>query len=244
MIYAIGDIHGQLAMLQAAHSRIAQDQGGEAHAPVIHLGDLTDRGPQSREVIDYLMDGIARGAPWHVIKGNHDRMFCYFMREPSQADHILRPDLTWLHPRLGGQTTLNSYGVETDGRSPEQIHDDALRAVPKAHLEFLETLPLSHGTDDLMFVHAGVNPEVGLDAQLEDDLLWIRDPFLLDPVRYDRLIVHGHTVVDAPQHHGNRVNLDTGAGYDKPLTAAVFEGRDCWILEPAGRRKLDPNPYE
>lgn len=239
-IYAIGDIHGQLGMLRAAHARIDEDRGDDDTAVVVHLGDLTDRGPDSKEVLDYLMDGIATGKPWVVIKGNHDRMFTYFMRTPSKADPVLRPDLDWTHPRLGGQTTLNSYGVATQGRSDADIHVDALKSVPQAHLDFLETLPLSYQTPDLLFVHAGVNPERALDDQTEDDLLWIRQPFLMNPISYDRLIVHGHTVVGAPEHKGNRVNLDTGAGYGEPLTAAVFEGRSCWVLGSNGREPLRP----
>lgn len=235
-LYAIGDIHGQLDMLNHALGLIERDGGVDA--PIVFLGDYTDRGPDSQGVLRRLIDGVEAGRPWTPIKGNHDRMFYYFMRDPSQADHILRPDLTWLHPRLGGQTTLNSYGVETEGRTPEQIHEDALKAVPAEHLAFLENLPLSHQTDDLMFVHAGVHPERHLDDQVEDDLIWIREPFLTDPVAYDRLIVHGHTVVDTPEHRGNRVNLDAGAGYGEPLIPAVFEGRTCWTLTQAGRVTL------
>lgn len=76
--------------------------------------------------------------------------------------------------------------------------------------------------------------------QTEDDLIWIRNEFLYDDSDHGKLVVHGHTPVDAPMHCGNRVNLDTGAGYFRPLTAAVFEGRDCWILTASGREPLTP----
>lgn len=93
-----------------------------------------------------------------------------------------------------------------------------------------------------MFVHAGVRPGVPLDAQVEDDLVWIRSPFLEDTRNHGALIVHGHTALDAATHHGNRVNLDTGAGYGRPITAAIFEGRDAFILTDEGRVPLRP-PY-
>ncbi|MFN7053431.1 MAG: metallophosphoesterase, partial [Gemmobacter sp.] len=102
--YAIGDIHGHLDLLKAAHALIAADRAaiGDTEAPVVHIGDLVDRGPDSRGVIDFLMQGQAMGAPWVVLKGNHDRLFTLFMADPHDSDACLRADLAWLHPRLGG----------------------------------------------------------------------------------------------------------------------------------------------
>lgn len=111
--YAIGDIHGHIDLLLHAHDLIAADRRatGDHDAPVIHLGDLVDRGPDCRGVVQYLMDGTARGENWVTLKGNHDRMFTRFLRDPKEHEPGLRPDLAWLHPRLGGAETLASYGV-------------------------------------------------------------------------------------------------------------------------------------
>jgi len=236
-IYAIGDIHGQIGMLHAAHERIAADRAhtGDMDAPVVHLGDLTDRGPDSNGVIQYLIDGIARGEPWLMVKGNHDRMFAGFLEDPEYHDPGLTTGLTWLHPRLGGVETLVSYGVAAD--TP---HSEIQRAVPDSHKQFLADMPLMHRFGDVAFVHAGILPGVALADQLEDDLLWIRGPFHVEVLPFEALIVHGHTPVDTPMHYGNRVNLDTGAGYDKFLTTVVFEGTDCWVLDGAGRVALIP----
>lgn len=236
-VYAIGDIHGQIGMLLAAHQRIAADRQrtGDINAPVIHLGDLTDRGPDSKGVIQHLIDGVARGEPWLTVKGNHDRMFAGFLDDPAYQDPILNPDLSWLHPRLGGIETLASYGVNAD--TP---HDEIQRAVPDAHRQFLADMPLMHRFGDLAFVHAGIRPDVPLADQIEDDLLWIRAPFHIEAEPFEALIVHGHTPVDAATHYGNRINLDTGAGFGEPLTAVVFEGAACWVLDGEIRRPLTP----
>ncbi|MFN3646446.1 MAG: metallophosphoesterase [Gemmobacter sp.] len=241
--YAIGDIHGHLDLLQAAHERIAADRAatGDATAPVIHIGDLVDRGPDSRGVIAYLMAGIAAGAPWVVLKGNHDRMFSYFLETPSRRDPKLRADLSWLHPRLGGGPTLTSYGVHAPADRPEAaVHADALAAVPQAHRDFLDGLPVLHRHGQAVFVHAGIRPGVALDAQTEDDLTWIRHDFLDDPRDHGLLVVHGHTAVDRATHYGNRLNIDSSAAYGGPVSAVVIEGRDVWLLGAAGREPLRP----
>ena len=88
--YAIGDIHGHLSLLTEAHERIAEDMDRHGPAPIIHLGDLCDRGPDSAGVIEYLRLGIAEGEDWVVLKGNHDRLFTQFLNDPSWADPGLR----------------------------------------------------------------------------------------------------------------------------------------------------------
>jgi serine/threonine protein phosphatase 1 len=98
-------------------------------------------------------------------------------------------------------------------------------------------------TDSHIFVHAGIRPGIAIEDQTEDDLVWIRHEFLEDDTDHGKLIVHGHTPVERPMHYGNRVNLDTGAGYFDPLTAAVFEGNDCWILTPGGRMEIARQRY-
>ncbi len=259
-IYAIGDIHGQKAMLDHALSLIEADGGTDAH--VVFLGDYTDRGPDSRGVLDRLIAGRDAGRNWTCIMGNHDRFFARFVRAGREHDPRVKSGISWLNPRLGGTATLASYGVtgeplfRKDTETGLEYLDSfthpggtwdlaglqaaAQAAVPQAHLNFLETRPLTDQTDDLIFVHAGLQMKLPLEWQDTEDLLWIRDGFLESTINYGKLIVHGHTALDHPQHHGNRVNLDGGAGYGRPLVPAVFEGRDCWLLTEQGRKKLAP----
>lgn len=244
-VYAIGDIHGQLAMLEAAHALIEADRRStrDVAAPVVHLGDLVDRGPDSRGVIDRLLGGVEAGEPWVVLRGNHDTMLLDFLSENRNPDDQLRVGLNWVNDRVGGLTTLRSYGVSSGlMKSRKALVAEAREKIPDAHAAFLKRLPLLYATTDLLFVHAGIRPGVPITAQTEDDLTWIRDGFLTDTRDHGPLIVHGHTPVENAEHRGNRVNLDTGAGFGRKLTAAVFEGRDCWVLSEAGRVPLRPPP--
>ncbi len=242
-IYAIGDIHGHLGLLQVAHDLIADDMAKHGAGPVIHVGDLVDRGPDSRGVIDYLMQGQARGQDWTVLKGNHDRMFARFLHDPFEPEPGLRADLGWLHPKLGGPSTLASYGVEKAADRPvARVHAEALDAVPQAHLDYLNGLPVLHRLGETAFVHAGIRPGIALDQQTETDLIWIREPFLSEPASFGPLIVHGHTAIDHATQYGNRLNLDSGAAYGGPLSAVVIEGREAALLTPTGRKKLTRAP--
>ncbi|KUJ84131.1 serine/threonine protein phosphatase [Ruegeria marisrubri] len=238
-IYAIGDIHGQREMLEAALARVEADGGADAR--VVFLGDYTDRGPDSRGVLDILVAGKRAGRDWITLKGNHDRMFALFLRDYPANDHRLLVGYHWLHHGLGGIETLASYGVSVaEGDRIYQVHEKARAAVPEEHRDFMESLPTFHQEGDLLFVHAGIRPGIPLDQQTEDDLIWIRQEFLDDPRPHPWLVVHGHTPAPRPEHRGNRVNLDAGAGYGRPLAAAVFEGRDCWLLTDEGRVPLKP----
>ncbi|WP_322866780.1 metallophosphoesterase family protein [Aquicoccus sp. G2-2] len=236
-LYAIGDIHGQHDMLLDALTRIEADGG--ADASVIILGDLEDRGPASAAVIETLISGIEQGRDWTVLMGNHDRLFLNFLETGTITSALTRPGLDWLDERLGGKATLASYGIDPD-QSPAALHNAARAAVPDTHRAFLAQRPLYHRRGHYLFVHAGIRPGVALEDQIEDDLLWIRAPFLEYEQPFDYLVVHGHTAQDLPRHYGNRINLDSGAGYDRPLTAAALEGSSAFVLTGNGRIPLSP----
>lgn len=203
LTYAIGDIHGALHKLETLVARCREHAGGRAMTFVL-LGDYIDRGPQSSGVIGYLI-GLRDENPENVVTlmGNHEAMLL------SIIDGTFAPE-DWLWQ--GGTQTLQSYGVE-----------DA-RQLPREHVDWLRALRLSYDDGRRFFVHAGVDPGRPLDAQNAHDLMWIREPFLSYGGDYGRLIVHGHTPIAAgvPELRNNRLALDTGAGYGRPLTAAVF----------------------
>ncbi len=241
MIYAVGDIHGHLDKLKASHARIAEDRAraGGLPGPVIHIGDLCDRGPDTKGVVQYLIDGIERGEDWLVLRGNHDQMFSDFLESGTGTHPRLRGGLTWFHRTMGGSATLESYGIKRKLLERDAAFGKrACAKVPGAHRAFLTGLPLWHREGELIFVHAGIRPGFPMDAQDEDDLMWIRDDFLWHLNDHEALIVHGHTPVDEPTHYGNRVNIDTGAGWGGALTPVVFDGGEVFALGDDGREKL------
>jgi serine/threonine protein phosphatase 1 len=241
--YAIGDIHGHLDLLLHAHDLIAMDrrQTGDHDAPVVHLGDYVDRGPDCRGVVEFLRKGAEAGENWVTLKGNHDRMFTRFLNDPADPEDGLRPDLSWLHPRLGGAATLASYGVRNAADRPiAPVHAEAVEAVPQAHRDFLQSRPTWLQRGDCVFVHAGIRPGIPMPQQRETDLVWIRAGFLDDTRDHGFLVVHGHTALDQATHYGNRLNIDSSAAYGGPLTAVVIEGRDVAVLTDQGRRPLLP----
>ncbi len=238
--YAIGDIHGHLELLNAAHARIAKDRSQYGtDAPIVHVGDLVDRGPDSRGVIDYLMQGQMAGENWVVLKGNHDRMFALYLTDIAAHDSGLRPDLSWLNPRLGGAATLKSYGVRSAADRPlRDVYEDAIAAVPQRDRDYINALPTLYRRGSAAFVHAGIRPDIELEDQVETDLVWIREPFLSDMRDHGALIVHGHTAIDVPTHYGNRLNIDSGAAYGGPLSTVLIDGDQVFHLTDRGRVPL------
>lgn len=212
---AIGDVHGHIGKLEALLDRCARYCAGGA-MQIVFIGDYVDRGPESRAVVELLIDLLRRN-PGDVIclSGNHEAVVLAAATERlgTLPDKPTMQD--WLGGNGGGAATLASYGVRH------------ARDLPPEHLAWMATLPLFHDDGKRFFAHAGVRPGRPLDKQGKDDLLWIREPFLSYTGTFKRLIVHGHTPVAArvPDLRANRLNIDSGAGYDGPLTAAVFGDR-------------------
>ena len=237
-LYVIGDVHGHLDQLRAAHDRIFRDGG--SNALISHVGDLIDRGPDSRGVVDYLMRGQNQGRPWIVTRGNHDRFLPQYLLQPDWVDPGLSSRLHWtLHSGLGAPETLQSYGVDT-AVSPDRMLDQARRAVPAGHIAYLASLPLYFLHPLALVVHAGIRPGVDLQDQAEEDLVWIRQGFLNSPQNHGPLVVHGHTAIQTATHYGNRLNVDGGAAYGRPLCAVVIEKDAVHLLTDAGRIPLEP----
>ena len=155
-----------------------------------------DRGPDSRGVIQLLIDGIDAGRDWTVLRGNHDQMFLDFLDEAEAGGAALGHGDRWFEERVGGRETLSSYGFDTLPAPGDWAK--VARAVPEAHRAFVVSLPHCHETEAQFFVHAGIRPGVAFDAQDTQDLIWIREPFLSDTREHGKLVVHGHTALEHP----------------------------------------------
>ena len=231
-LYAVGDMHGRLDLLESLLGEIERDQNGRDDLPVtlIFLGDYIDRGPDSKGVVSRLIQGFSQKYTPVFIKGNHEALLLSFLDDPSKG-------LAWL--RNGGDDTLMSYGLKLetiqlafwDGSNGLAEALRQFRAVlPEDHLHFYKNLKLYCRFGDYFFTHAGVRPNVPLDQQSEEDLLWIRKEFLASTADFGAIVVHGHTPNRQPQEQRNRIGLDTYAVRTGKLTACGFEGSKRWFL--------------
>lgn len=224
VIYAVGDVHGCYAELRAAEQRIFADA---ANIPaerriILYLGDLVDRGPQSADVLDHLAGEPPPGFERLSLCGNHDESFLSFIDDPHA-------NIGWLD--FGGEQTLESYGIDLTRLSRHRsgtggLGEIARATVPETHVSLLRRLPVSVRFGDVLFVHAGVRPSVPLDAQDDDDFMWIREPFVSEPNGLGITVVHGHTPANEPVFAPGRIGIDTGAFATGRLTVLrVFDGQ-------------------
>lgn len=227
-VYAIGDVHGRADLLKGLMKVITNDQNvGDEKPHIVFLGDYIDRGFQSRDVIDMLIDlGEDDRYETVFLKGNHEQAMLHFL-----SDHNIGPE--WAN--FGGRETLISYNIAPPKsiEAAEEWHPiqkQLQRTIPKSHVEFLEQLIVSHKIGPYGFVHAGVRPGIPYENQADEDLMWIRDEFLSAKAKEDLFIVHGHTPVDDPYLDHRRVNVDTGAYFTGRLTAVkIFKGRMSFL---------------
>lgn len=225
-VYAVGDIHGCADLFGGIISAIEADDNarGVAETTVILLGDLVDRGPESRGVINVAREWSRRRAV-RILLGNHEEMFLKSLEDEG----VLRQFI-----RFGGKETILSYGVTREEylkMTLEELQAAMVTCIPSEDLDFMRGFEDMIVIGDYIFVHAGIRPGVDLDSQAPADLRWIREPFL-SHVSHDRTcVVHGHTITDAPDVRQGRVGIDTGAYASGRLTAIGLEGTERWFLE-------------
>lgn len=227
-VYAIGDVHGRLDLLDQLLDSIEDDA---ATAPglvkyIVYLGDYVDRGPYSRGVIERLAGGPPPGFGAIHLKGNHEASMLEFLED-------IRIGPNWL--TYGGTATLASYNVTppSEEAPPEAMSEAQQRlnaVLPPTHRAFLGSLRPSVTIGDYLFVHAGVRPGVPLDRQREQDMLWIREDFLRSTLDHGKVVVHGHTISMEPEVRANRIGIDTGAFATNRLTCLVLEGNERRFL--------------
>lgn len=225
-IYAIGDIHGHRDLLDELLYDIRKDcEGTQETVVIVFLGDYVDRGPDSKGVIDRLLN-LPAAFQGKFLRGNHDQTLLDFLADPEVYQ-------SWCD--YGADETLTSYGVtpprDHSLSTLSQVRDCFAKALPADHLRFFQTLPLSWEIGDYFFAHAGVLPGVALNEQKEADLLWIREEFLSSTEDFGKVVVHGHTPTDSPVKRPNRIGIDTGAYMTGRLTALALDGHSQRFLQ-------------
>ena len=219
-IYAVGDIHGNVDALRDVFARIDADRSTSNNKrPIqVFLGDYVDRGPASREVLDLLISR-KRTDEVLLLKGNHEAMFLEFFDNPSLLQN-------WR--QFGALPTLASYGLRPSlNPTRDEQHElarELAERMPPSHRQLMTAMPISFACGDFFFAHAGVRPDVPLKHQKEQDLLWIREDFLLYERDLEKIVVHGHTPVAEPEVRSNRINLDVGAYATGRLACLVIDG--------------------
>jgi serine/threonine protein phosphatase 1 len=201
LTYVIPDIHGRDDLLGEALAEIIAHSRGNAGV-IVTIGDYVGKGPQSKQVIDRLLSGMADGWRLVALKGNHDALMVEALRDSSKM-------ASWLGK--GGDAALASYGGDP-------------AAVPHAHIAWLDQLRLMHVDNNRIYVHAGVDPDIPLDRQSETTLLTKRYPKGFSGGYGERHVVHGHdNDPDGPLLFEGRTNLDTAAWRTGRLTVGVFD---------------------
>jgi serine/threonine protein phosphatase 1 len=198
-IFAIGDIHGCLDKLELLMGKI-ESQWDAGQDILVFLGDYIDRGPNSFEVVEYLIQLEKRIPNTIFLKGNHEEMLEFYLAGVDRHTYLVN----------GGQQTLDDYLDKTDhfGMYP----------IPQSHLNFFSSLCLYYQTDDYIFVHAGLKKKVPLELQDSEDLLWIRDKFIQSNYDFGKRVIFGHTPFREPLVQPNKIGIDTGAVYGNKLT--------------------------
>ena len=201
--------------------------GFDGTKAVVYLGDYIDRGSQSKQVLDLLIEQpLADFESVHLL-GNHEHAMLDFLRNPAGIG------TAWLG--FGGQVTCLSYGIDP-GRimmntDLEQLCEELSEKLPQSHLDFLNSMPLTHIEGSYYFVHAGIRPGEPIEDQETGDLLWIREEFTHSRRRHEYIIVHGHTISMEVESLPNRIGIDTGAYQTGMLTALVLEGSEQRLLQ-------------
>jgi serine/threonine protein phosphatase 1 len=218
-LFAIGDIHGCPDELQALLNAIGAREGDT----VVFVGDYIDRGPSARAVIDLVTELGKSHAEAVFLKGNHEDMMLSFLGMPGNYGESFLFN--------GGMATLESYGLK------EHDLTEARDRIPPQHLEFLSNLAVSYLRPPYLFVHAGILPTRQLEDQQTEDMLWIRQEFIMNPHRIDATVVFGHTpmrgvMIDLPY----KLGIDTGLVYGGKLTCVEFTEGVMYQVARGSRR--------
>tara|TARA_B100001245_G_C22862049_1_gene414510 strand:- start:276 stop:995 length:720 start_codon:yes stop_codon:yes gene_type:complete len=224
-VFAVGDIHGCKELLNVIHNKIIEaSKNKEGEKLLIYLGDYIDREPDIKGTIQTLIDFQPENFTKVFLLGNHEQMLLDFMAEKRNSLYI------WLGN--GGLETLESYGSDMNSyidhsmelKDEELIRKQFTRLLPFSHKNFFNQLILNYEWGNYFFVHAGINPDLPIEKQEKETMLWTREKNFFNPkMTCSKIIVHGHTPVEKIEKYPFRINLDTGSFYSGKLSCLKIE---------------------
>ena len=238
VVYSIGDIHGRKDLLVALRKLIVADakKNGFEDKTIVYLGDYVDRGPDSRGVIELLMNKPLEGFNNICLKGNHEEMMFkaveWYTKGPGSRSSWT--DWVQMWTTNGGWPTLRSYGIEREDIVGGNEWENVEALLPKDHIYWMKALPNYYIDGDYLFVHAGIRPGLTLEEQTSNDLLWIRSEFINSIEDHGYKVVHGHCPTKGEvDFKFNRINIDTGAVWRGVQHALVLhDGQERVIKTP------------
>jgi serine/threonine protein phosphatase 1 len=240
VVFAVGDIHGSWGLLRELRRFIQAeiDANPGCRYKIVYLGDYIDRGPKSKEALEFLVGQWQQNQVESVfLCGNHDHFLISLLELPDRGDQSQLADtvFTWL--ANGGAEAVRSFNVTLQDdclRDLRKLRDLIAKSLGPDIREFLKQLQLTHREGDYLFVHAGVHPVIPLEVQNSDEFLWIREPFLNAQGGWDHkfCVVHGHTPA-CPEVLPHRIGVDTGVYMSQALTAVQLRGDQLRFLTTA-----------
>jgi serine/threonine protein phosphatase 1 len=232
-IFAVGDIHGCRDLLDNIHSKIIKASKNRAgKKTIIYLGDYVDRGPDIKGTIQTLIDFNPPHFKKIFLLGNHEQMLLNFISKNSN-NHF-----EWIYN--GGSETLESYGMNLsnyiddsmDLTIDKKFKKKFIDIIPSTHMNFFNQLILNYLWGDYFFVHAGINPDIPLTMQERETMLWTREKHFFKPtMKYEKIIVHGHTAKERIEKFPFRINLDTGSFYSGKLSCLLIENNQLSFMD-------------
>lgn len=225
--YVVGDIHGCLSELETLVGSLPLQPADR----IVFLGDYIDRGPDSKEVISFLIEWERKKEQELIfLKGNHEDMFLAYLGLPGNYAEMFFYN--------GGGATLASYGIPPSAASPEETRS----LIPTSHLQFLQTLRKYYLMEPFLCIHAGIHPQKKLSEQDDAEILWIRDEFILNPHILPYTVLFGHTPRrEVLFHLPYKIGLDTGLVYGNQLSCLEVTEK---VLFQIGRGKKNVTQRE
>jgi serine/threonine protein phosphatase 1 len=230
--YVIGDVHARLKLLDQLIRDVPWDIKTDK---IVFLGDLIDRGPDAREVVDRVLELADANPNVVVLRGNHEQML---------LDCLDYQDLQWLIPENGGIRTLESYGFNLT-----MLEDISDIQIPEDHEQFFRSLPFFHEDEQAIYVHAGLIPGEHPSETDPDVLLWMRDMDFYKGYE-GKLCFFGHTPTQylprerrqrkfAIYIHASCVGIDTSGETDSPLSCIQVENFILYQAHPSGVTEVE-----